>query len=163
MNKVSIQKGVFVVYPGHGVGRVIDIVEKTISDFQLKLLVLEFVESKIKLSIPLDKASNGGLRSLSSKAALQKSLDILKTPPGKITNIWCHRAQRYAAKIATANPKSVAEVLRDIRKSKKEDLTYSENNLYIQALNLFAHEFSIVENIPMEDARKRVEEILKSP
>ena len=60
----AFEKGDFVVYPTHGVGRVIDIEAKEIAGHKLDLFVISFEQERMMLRVPVAKAKISGLRKL---------------------------------------------------------------------------------------------------
>ncbi len=56
----------FVVYPAHGVGKIISIEEQEIAGISLELFVISFEKDKMTLRVPTHKATEVGMRSLSS-------------------------------------------------------------------------------------------------
>ena len=70
--------GDYVVYPKHGVGRVIELQRQEIAGMQLELYVLRFEKERMTLRVPVNKAASSGLRKLAAGAAMQIALDTLK-------------------------------------------------------------------------------------
>ena len=56
----AFEKGDFVVYPTHGVGRVIDIEAKEIAGHKLDLFVISFEQERMMLRVPVAKAKISG-------------------------------------------------------------------------------------------------------
>ena len=54
----------FVVYPAHGVGKIISIEEQQIAGIQLELFVISFEKDKMTLRVPTHKAVDIGMRAL---------------------------------------------------------------------------------------------------
>ncbi|MFN6005168.1 MAG: CarD family transcriptional regulator, partial [Paracoccaceae bacterium] len=52
----------FVVYPAHGVGKIISIEEQQIAGIQLELFVISFEKDKMTLRVPTHKALDIGMR-----------------------------------------------------------------------------------------------------
>jgi CarD family transcriptional regulator len=52
----------FVVYPAHGVGKIISIEEQEIAGIQLELFVISFEKDKMTLRVPTHKATDIGMR-----------------------------------------------------------------------------------------------------
>ena len=65
--KKVFKKRDWVVYPAHGVGKVIGIEEQEIAGIKLELYVVEFEREKMTLRVPLDKVEALGMRRLSTK------------------------------------------------------------------------------------------------
>ena len=56
----------FVVYPTHGVGRILGTEKQEIAGTELDLLVIDFEHDRMTLRMPLSKAHESGLRPLRS-------------------------------------------------------------------------------------------------
>ena len=77
--------------------------------------------------------------------------------------MWSRRAQEYQAKIASGDPASIAEVVRDLfRNVGQPEQSYSERQIYQAALDRFVREFAAVERIDEITATQRVEQILSA-
>jgi len=62
--------------------------------------------------------------------------------------MWSRRAQEYQAKIASGDPASIAEVVRDLyRNVGQPEQSYSERQIYQAALDRLVREFAAVERI----------------
>ena len=65
----------YVVYPAHGVGKIISIEEQEIAGISLELFVISFEKDKMTLRVPTHKATEIGMRPLSSpEVLLRRSL-----------------------------------------------------------------------------------------
>ena len=63
----AFQQDDFVVYPTHGVGRILGTESRQIGDTEIEMLVVRFEHDRMTLRVPMDKARSLGLRTLSSK------------------------------------------------------------------------------------------------
>ena len=54
----------YVVYPAHGVGKIVSIEEQEIAGTSLELYVVAFEKNKMTLRVPTNKAEEIGMRSL---------------------------------------------------------------------------------------------------
>ncbi len=111
---LSFDVGDYVVYPKHGVGRVIELQSTDIAGMQLELYVLRFEKEKMTLRVPTNKAESVGMRKLSSDKTMQEALSTLKGKPKVKRTMWSRRAQEYEAKINSGDLVSIAEVVRDL-------------------------------------------------
>ena len=107
--------GDFVVYPSHGVGKIIGTETREIENIGLELLVIRFEQDRMTLRVPLDKAKISGLRTLSSKAQMDEAITTLQSKAKVKKLMWSRRAQEYETKIALSLV-SLAEVVRVIQK-----------------------------------------------
>ena len=151
----------FVVYPTHGVGKVLGTETQEIAGTRLDLLVIDFEQDRMTLRIPLSKAHESGLRPLSSKKQMDLALVKLKGRARVRRTMWSRRAQEYEAKINSGDPVSIAEVVRDLRRNTSQaEQSYSERQMYQAALDRLAREFAAIEKIDEETAVLRLEKLM---
>lgn len=75
--------------------------------------------------------------------------------------MWSRRAQEYENKINSGNPVAIAEVVRDLyRNENLAEQSYSERQIYEQALDRLASEVAVFDNTSIEAANKKLLEIL---
>ena len=159
----NFKTGNWVVYPTHGVGKVMGVEDQEIAGTNLKLVVISFEKDRMTLRVPVDKAKDSGLRKLSSKDEMKGALKTLKGRSRVRRTMWSRRAQEYEAKINSGDPVSIAEVVRDLhRKEDQPDQSYSERQIYQAALDRLARELAAVENIDEEAATEKLENLLKA-
>ena len=151
----------FVVYPAHGVGRIISIEEQEIAGLRLELFVISFEKDKMTLRVPTHKALDIGMRSLSSPDVVTKALETLKGKAKVKRAMWSRRAQEYEQKINSGDLLSIAEVVRDLhRNDDQREQSYSERQLYEAALERLTREVAAVSGTDERGAAKRVEDVL---
>lgn len=155
--------GDFVVYPTHGVGKVVGVEEQEIAGRELRLFVIRFDSERMTLRVPVEKVKAAGLRKLCSRQQMGLALSTLRGRSRVSRAMWSRRAQEYAAKINSGDPISIAEVVRDLhRNADQPDQSYSERQIYEAALDRLVRELAAVEKIDREAATQRLEELLKA-
>jgi CarD family transcriptional regulator len=160
--KVDFAAGDYVVYPTHGVGKILRIERQMIAGFELDLMVVEFERDKMTVRVPLSKVSSVGIRKLSSPQKMKSALETLKGRARVKRAMWSRRAQEYEAKINSGDPVSIAEVVRDLhRNAGQPDQSYSERQIYESAMDRLIRELAAVERIDEDSAVKKLEKILK--
>ncbi len=159
--KAEFRPNEFVVYPAHGVGKIVSIEEREIAGMQLELFVISFEKDKMTLRVPTDKATAVGMRSLSSPDIVSKALATLKGKARVKRAMWSRRAQEYEQKINSGDLLAIAEVVRDLhRADDQREQSYSERQLYEAALERLTREVAAVSGIDEAGAAKRVGEVL---
>ena len=154
--------GDYVVYPKHGVGRVIELQKQEIAGMQLELYVLRFEKEKMTLRVPTNKAESVGMRKLSSDKTLREALETLKGKPRVKRTMWSRRAQEYEAKINSGDLVSIAEVVRDLfRAEDQPEQSYSERQIFEAAASRLARELAAMEQIDEPAALVKIVDILK--
>ena len=158
MSKAPMFKiGDFVVYPTHGVGKVIDVLKQEIAGHKLELIVITFERDRMTLRVPVDKAATSGLRKLASKKIMDEAMLTLKGRARVKRTMWSRRAQEYEAKINSGDLISIAEVVRDLHRAEDQpEQSYSERQLYESALDRMARELAAVENIERDEAIEKL-------
>jgi len=156
--KLEFKANDHVVYPTHGVGRIMRIEEQEVAGHKLELFVITFDKDKMTLRVPIMKAKSVGMRKLSSPDTVATALNTLKGRARIKRTMWSRRAQEYEAKINSGDLVSIAEVVRDLhRATGQPEQSYSERQLYEAALARMAREVAAVERIDEASAVKRVE------
>ena len=162
-DKMPFSEGDLVVYPTHGVGKITAIEEQEIAGHTLNVFVVLFDKDRMTLRVPLAKAKNSGLRKLSSHKEMDAALAKLRGRSRAKRTMWGRRAQEYQAKIASGDPASIAEVVRDLfRNVGQPEQSYSERQIYQAALDRLVREFAAVERIDEMTAVQRVEQMLSA-
>jgi CarD family transcriptional regulator len=153
----------FVVYPAHGVGQIIAVEEQEIAGIKLELFVVSFEKDKMTLRVPTHKASEIGMRSLSSPEVIEKAMTTLKGKARVKRAMWSRRAQEYEQKINSGDLIAIAEVVRDLhRNDDQREQSYSERQLYEAALERLTREVAAVDDGDEISAAQKVGDVLVS-
>jgi CarD family transcriptional regulator len=151
----------WIVYPAHGVGRIVGIEEQEIAGISLELFVITFEKDKMTLRVPTGKSQSVGMRKLAEEPTLKKALETLRGKARVKRTMWSRRAQEYEAKINSGDLISIAEVVRDLYRSDSQpEQSYSERQLYEAALDRMARELAAVEKLDERGAVQRITEVL---
>lgn len=150
-----------IVYPAHGVGRIIGIEEQEIAGMPLELFVIQFEKDKMTLKVPTGKLETVGMRKLAEDGIVTKAMETLKGRARVKRTMWSRRAQEYEAKINSGDLISIAEVVRDLYRSESQpEQSYSERQLYEAALDRMAREIAAVARMDERGAVQRITEVL---
>ena len=159
--KLSFKVHDLIVYPAHGVGRITNIEEQEIAGARLELYIVDFEKEKLRLKVPTGRAEQKGMRRLSDKGQIEQALKVLKGRARIKRTMWSRRAQEYDAKINSGDLISVAEVVRDLYRSERQpEQSYSERQLFEQALERMAREIAAVRKIDDDQSIKELEDYL---
>ncbi len=151
----------FVVYPAHGVGKVICIEQQEVAGFNLELFVISFEKDKMTLRVPTNKATEVGMRSLSPPDIVSKAMKTLRGKARVKRAMWSRRAQEYEQKIHSGDLIAIAEVVRDLhRTDEQREQSYSERQLYESALERLTREFAAVSGSDEQSTQAEVHEVL---
>eukprot|EP01037_Dinobryon_pediforme_P001661 gene1661-1691_t len=154
---LAFDVGDYVVYPKHGVGRVVELQNEEIAGMKLELYVLRFEKERMTLRVPVNKVEAIGMRKLSSDKTLREALDTLKGKPKVKRTMWSRRAQEYEAKINSGDLVSIAEVTRDLfRADDQPEQSYSERQIFEAASSRLARELAAMEKTDEPAALKKI-------
>ena len=159
--KLQYSVGDFIVYPSHGVGEITAMQTFEIAEEKLEMYNVIFDKEKMTLKIPTIKAKEIGIRKVSSRNEMKKTLEILKSKAKIRRTMWSRRAQEYEAKINSGILTELTEVVRDLfRNSNQPEQSYSERQLYESARDRLAREVAVVEKTDDIKAVEKIEIIL---
>lgn len=160
--KNNFAVGEYVVYPTHGVGRIMGHESEKIGDFELKLFVISFEKDKMTLRVPTGRAEAAGLRSISPNDQINKAISTLKGRAKIARGMWSRRAQEYEAKINSGNLIAIAEVVRDLHKNvDQSERSYSERMIYETAMHRLCGEVAASAKEDIKLAQDRLLKVLR--
>ena len=143
--KLDFRIDEFVVYPAHGVGKVVGVDEQEVAGVTLELFVVAFEKDKMTLRVPTHKAIEVGMRPLASPEVVAHAMATLRGKAKVKRAMWSRRAQEYEQKINSGDLIAIAEVVRDLhRTDDQREQSYSERQLYEAALDRLTREISVV-------------------
>src|SRR5689334_3975524 len=149
----GFKTGEAIVYPAHGVGTITAIEEQEVAGMKLELFVIDFEKDKMRLKVPVAKAVSIGMRKLSETDFVERALKVVQGKARIKRTMWSRRAQEYDAKINSGDLISIAEVVRDLYRAENQpEQSYSERQLYEQALDRMAREVAAIERIDRDAA-----------
>ena len=163
--RLGFKTGEYVVYPAHGVGLIVSIEEQEVAGLTLELFVISFEQDKLTLRVPVAKIKSVGMRKLAEEDMVTQALTTVTGRARVKRTMWSRRAQEYDAKINSGDLISIAEVVRDLfRAENQPEQSYSERQLYEQALDRMAREIAAVNKMSETEAVRLVEtNLAKSP
>src|SRR3712207_9254143 len=90
----GFRTGESIVYPAHGVGRIIDIEEQEVAGTKLELFVITFEKDKMTLRVPVAKATSVGMRKLADEDTVGRAFETVRGRARVKRTMWSRRAQR---------------------------------------------------------------------
>ena len=150
----------FVVYPKHGVGKIIAIEKANTGEIDINFYKILVEKEKLTLTVPINQQSK--LRPIASINQINKCVSILKTKPKIKRTMWSRRAQEYDQKINSGKIYELAEVVKDLNKNTDiiADQSYSERQLFEKAYDRLKSEFEAVLKVSPEDVQKKMDKAL---
>ena len=156
-----------VVYPGHGVAVINEIVEKTVGGTVIRFLKLDFLYKDMTVLVPMYNADAIGLRLPSNPQEITNVLqELAKKPEKKVDGVdftpsgWNRRNKDYQNKIQGGNLLEIARIYRDLMYiAQQKELSFGERTLQQTTEELIAQEMQVVQGYD----RSTIVEILRGP
>lgn len=146
-----------VVYPGHGVAKIQQMVTKTVGGSEATFYELVFLNKDMTILVPTKTADSVGLRALSTHEHVQGVFTML-TEPASLTDQdefvpanWSKRNKEYQAKLKNGDLKELCSIYRELHIiSGYKELSFGEKTLLQQIEGLLVEEISLVEQLGEE-------------
>ncbi|HAU30387.1 MAG: Transcriptional regulator, CarD family [candidate division TM6 bacterium GW2011_GWF2_43_17] len=147
-----------VVYPGHGVAFINQIIEKNIGGTNIKFYELVFLNKEVTVLVPMSNAEAIGIRSLCSFDEVSQVFDTLAQKPIKKAGYaghllsWNKRSKNYQAKLRTGSLLQLTEIYKELLTTEKEKpLSFGERHLLAQTECLLVEEIALVHDIDRDE------------
>ncbi len=158
MRQENFNEGDWVVYPAHGVGCIQKITTMPCDGQKFSFFKIVFAQEHLRVCIPVEKAMKSGMRQLSDKKQIKEALQVVKGRSKKSHGLWTQKAAIYEEKIHSGDITHMAEVLRDLKRSRYAgDTSYSESAIFEKAYKRLSQEISLVERISEKAAREALD------
>jgi CarD family transcriptional regulator len=162
VQRLGFKTGEYIVYPAHGVGLITAIEEQEVAGLSLELFVISFEQDKLTLRVPVAKIKSVGMRKLAEDDLVARALDTVTGRARVKRTMWSRRAQEYEAKINSGDLISISEVVRDLYRSDEQpEQSYSERQLFEQAMDRMSREIGAVNKMTLTEAVQLIEKNLQ--
>jgi CarD family transcriptional regulator len=163
--RLGFKTSEYIVYPAHGVGQILSIEEQEVAGMTLELFVISFEQDKLTLRVPVSKIKSVGMRKLAEDPVVKKALETVTGRARIKRTMWSRRAQEYEAKINSGDLIAISEVVRDLYRSEEQpEQSYSERQLFEQAMDRMSREIAAVNKLTLTEAVQLIEkQLAKSP
>lgn len=159
--------GDVVVYPIHGVARIVNIRKEKIGDSDQLCYILETeiktANEKPVIKLPVDKVESNRVRKIVEEQEVPKIIEVLQKRGMKTdTQTWNRRHREYQEKMRSGSIFQAAEVYRDLSLLKgTKDLSHGERRLFDQAYNLLIKELSIAKRTEEKEIERTLNKIFQ--
>ncbi|MHB9153076.1 MAG: CarD family transcriptional regulator [Spirochaetales bacterium] len=132
-----------VVYPSQGVGRILEIREKSFKDSKILYYIIYLEFSDMTVMVPIDKAGTLGLRPIVPQEEAEQALSFISEDYAPIPTDWKLRYQMNLDLLKKGSIMDIAAVVRSLyHRSKIKELPILERKLYDSAINLLQDEIA---------------------
>ena len=150
-----------VVYPHHGAA-IIEGKEKRVFDGQkTDYFILRITYGDLKVSIPVNKADEIGLREVINDEEVEEVFAVLRKKEARMPTNWSRRFKNHVEKLKSGDIYQVAEVVRNlsIREADK-GLSAGEKRMLARARQILVSELTFALDVDEESAEARLDDVL---
>lgn len=156
-----------VVYPGHGVAIVDEIIEKNVGGKPVHFMKLVFLFKDMNILVPTYNMSNVGIRNPSDEETIEQAFgELNKKPEKKLESVdftpsgWNKRHKEYQFKIQSGRLLDIAKVYRDLMYiAQQKELSFGERTLLGLLEDLMVQEIQVGRDVGRDAAMQE----LRSP
>lgn len=148
-------EGDTVIHPHHGPARVMGSITRTVRGEQVEYIELEIEANKLRVSVPLDKTEEVGIREIANEGQLDKLVEVLCGPTVNEEPQWSRRFKANREHICSGNPLRLAAVVRDLlRRRERSSLSLGEKDMLNEASAPLLAEIALAVNVSEDEARE---------
>jgi CarD family transcriptional regulator len=156
-----------VVYPGHGVAIIEDIIEKSVGGSNINFFKLTFLYKDMTILVPIYNAGSIGIRKPNTKEIVDAVInELYKAPEKKFESIdftpsgWNRRNKDYQMRIQSGSLLEIAKIYRDLMHvAQYKELSFGERSLLQSTEELIVQELQVVLN----QGKELVIQLLRRP
>jgi CarD family transcriptional regulator len=150
-----------VVYPQHGAGRIVDMVDQ---DFQGELrsyFLIEILHNQMTVMVPVDGLDKAGIRAVISQPEVEELVGVLRDDPTKMPVNWSRRVRHNRDKIKTGDIFEIADVLRNLAlRDSERGLSTGEKQMFSKVRRIMASELMCAMALTEDEALQFLDTIL---
>jgi len=141
-----------IVYPSQGVGKIIEMKEKTFKNEMILYYVIYLEVSDMTVMVPVTKAEHLGIRAIVSQDEARQALDLISQDFEPIPSDWKLRYQINLDLLKKGSVVDIATIVRSLyHRSKVKELPILERKLYDSARKLLEDEITYALDLPREE------------
>ena len=150
-----------VVYPHHGAAIIERREKRNVFGENREYLVLKLAYGDLKVSIPVDKAEEIGLRDVINDEEVGEVFAVLRKKEARMPTNWSRRFKNHVEKLKSGDIYQVAEVVRNLSiREKDKGLSAGEKRMLTKARQILVSELTFSKSCNEEEAEKMLDEVL---
>jgi CarD family transcriptional regulator len=150
-----------VVYPQHGAGEILDIVEQDFQGLPRLFYNIRILHNDMTVMVPVDGVEKAGIRAVMTEPMVDEVLGVLRDDPTKMPKDWNRRIKHNREKIKSGDVLEIADVLRNLAlRQQEKGLSTGEKQMYGKVKRLLASEVMCAKRIREDDALRLLDGIL---
>lgn len=160
--KINFKIGETVVYPFHGIGKIIRKEKNTVNGKEVQFCVINIPSSQMNISLPTSIMKEKGIRFLMGKEELKTAISNITKITENFNMDWKMRQQTNNILIKKGDIESSIKVVASLYKRNKEkELPLQEKRIYETTLSMISEEMSLVLGVTKKDALEEIKKKLE--
>ncbi len=158
---MSFAVGDKVVYPHHGAAIIEGKERRPFEGKKTDYFVLRITYGDLKVSIPVDKADEIGLREVINDEEVEEVFTVLRKKEARMPTNWSRRFKNHVEKLKSGDIYQVAEVVRNLSlREADKGLSAGEKRMLARARQILVSELVFALNVDEETADSRLDDVL---
>ena len=150
-----------VVYPHHGAAIIEGKEKRPFEGKKTDYFVLRITYGDLKVSIPVDKADEIGLREVINDEEVEEVFAVLRKKEARMPTNGSRRFKNHVEKLKSGDIYQVAEVVRNLSiRDKDKGLSAGEKRMLTKARQILVSELTFALSVTEEEAEKKLDEAL---
>ena len=150
-----------VVYPHHGAAIIEGKEKRVFEEKKTDYFVLRITYGDLKVSIPVDKAEEIGLRDVINDEEVEEVFAVLRKKEARMPTNWSRRFKNHVEKLKSGDIYQVAEVVRNLSlREADKGLSAGEKRMLARARQILVSELTFALNVDEETAELRLDDVL---
>jgi CarD family transcriptional regulator len=159
---MSFAVGDKVVYPHHGAAIIEGKEKRPFDGKKTDYFVLRITYGDLKVSIPVDKADEIGLREVINDEEVEEVFAVLRKKEARMPTNWSRRFKNHVEKLKSGDIYQVAEVVRNLSlREADKGLSAGEKRMLARARQILVSELTFALNVDEEAAESRLDDVLE--
>jgi CarD family transcriptional regulator len=150
-----------VVYPHHGAGRILGVVEQAFQGAPRCYFSIQIIHNDLTVMVPVDAVDKAGIRPVISEPEVEEVLGVLRDDPTRMPLNWNRRVKHNKDKIKTGDVLEVADVVRNLAlRDYEKGLSTGEKQMFGKVKHILASELMYAKDMCEDEAQVFLDGVL---
>ncbi len=150
-----------VVYPHHGAGRILEVMEREIRGERKQYLTIRILHNDMTVMVPVENAERAGIRAVIDEVMVDEVMGVLRDDATLMPKNWNRRLKHNREKIKSGDIFELADVVRNLAlRDADKGLSTGEKQMLGRVKKILASELMYAKQIPEEEALGFLEGVL---
>ena len=150
-----------VVYPHHGAGRILEVMEREIRGERKQYLTIRILHNDMTVMVPVENAERAGIRAVIDEVMVDEVMGVLRDDATLMPKNWNRRLKHNREKIKSGDIFELADVVRNLAlRDADKGLSTGEKQMLGRVKKILASELMYAKRIPEEEALGFLEGVL---